>query len=254
MFSKSVKGVVVVVLAALFFACVGMTTASLADAHDQKPTKLAPGVYHVPLILPESLEPRRAELEQNFIAAQKNLRKFAKKYGWESLTETPLVDQVEIYDTKDSFDQRAVSLSPDLRGKPIPITFSAAVEKNILFAVTPEVFDTNCSKEREPQGYIKLLTHELAHRLHSRIVKGDEDKMGPIWFFEGFAVYAADQYSSEPQLTAPEIWAIVDAKDRGSYPKYKAVFIHFLQGLTLQNYVRQASEENFSTWLRARAG
>jgi hypothetical protein len=245
----------VMVLAVIFCACVGttMTHYSKASPHDQKPIKLAPGVYDVPLILSRSLEPRREEFRQHIITAQKNLRKFAKKHGWERLTDAPLVGQVEIYDTKAGFDQRAISFSPDLQGKPIPKTFSATVEKNILFAVTPEVCDLNFPQGQEPQSYTKLITHELAHRLEVRIVNGNEDKMGPIWFFEGFAIYAADQYvSNMPELTESEIWAIVDSKDRGSYPKYKAVFIHFLKGLTLQDYVKHASEENFSKWLRAK--
>jgi hypothetical protein len=68
------------------------------------------------------------------------------------------------------------------------------------------------------------MIHEMAHRLHARIV-GDEQKMGPIWFWEGFAVYAADQYlSNTPDLTETELWSIIDAKERGSYRNYRAVF------------------------------
>ena len=252
MFSNSSR---VMVLQLIFCACVGITmTQDLkVSGHDQEPTKLAPGVYDVPLKLSQSLEPRREEFRQYLITAQKNLRKFAEKHGWESLTDTPLIGQAEIYDTKVDFDQRAMSLSPEMQGKPIPKTFSAAIEKDVLFAVTPDVYDSNLPQGQEPQAYTKLITHELAHRLEVRIVNGDEDKMGPIWFFEGFAIYAADQYvSNMPKLTEPEIWAIVDSKDRGSYPKYKAVFIHFLKDLPLRDYVKHASEENFNKWLRAR--
>ena len=74
--------------------------------------------------------------------------------------------------------------------------------------------------------------------------------MGPIWFFEGFAVYVADQYvGSTPNLSESEIWQVVDATKRGSYPKYKAVFIHFLKGTTLSEYMKQAGEPDFTKWL-----
>jgi hypothetical protein len=55
------------------------------------------------------------------------------------------------------------------------------------------------------------------------------------------------------KLTDAEVWAIVYAKERGSYPKYKEVFIHFLKGVTLQEYVKQAGRDNFTQWLHEKS-
>lgn len=140
-----------------------------------------------------------------------------------------------------------------MKGKPIPKTFCAGIEKDIFFSVTPEIADANFPEGKEADGFIRLITHELAHRLHVRIVKGEEEKMGPIWFFEGFAVYAADQYKGNiPQLNEAEIWAIVDAKERGSDRKYKFVFEHFLKDDPLPDYMKQAGDPIFAALLRKR--
>jgi len=245
--------ILLLIMVNLTFVGTPMSSASNAGGQDKKLIELAPGVYDVPIVLPPSLEPRREEFRQDFIAAQKRLREFATKNGWEHLTDAPFVKQAEIYDTKAGYDGRVYALSPNLQGKPIPKTFSAGIEDDVFFAVSPEICDENFPEGKEPDSYIKLITHELAHRLHVRILNGNEDKMGPIWFFEGFAVYAADQYVAHPpDLTEADIWSIVDAKDRGSYRKYKVVFSHFLKGLTLPEYVKQASEPNFTAWLRSR--
>jgi hypothetical protein len=241
------------IVTATLLMCTGSISHLQAETHHE--AKIAPGVYDLPLKIPKSLESRRKELSQDCLAAQKNIREFAERNGWEKLTESPLVEAVEIYATKEDFDKAVCELSPELIGKPIPTTFSAAVEKNVFYAVTPEVYHDNNPKEREEQAYVKLLTHELAHRLETRIVNGNEDKMGPIWFFEGFAVYVADQYRATlPTLSEAEVWAIVNAKERGSYPKYKAVFIHFLKDVTIQEYVTHAGNDDFIAWLQQKTG
>jgi hypothetical protein len=75
--------------------------------------------------------------------------------------------------------------------------------------------------------------------------------VGPIWFYEGFAVFAADQYvANEPQPTNSEIWSIVEAKKRGSYQKYKTLFKHFLRHTTLQEYLEKAGSPSFLDWLK----
>ncbi len=61
----------------------------------------------------------------------------------------------------------------------------------------------------EDKSFEKLLTHEMAHRLHIRILDGNEEAMGPIWFFEGFAIYIADQLiKPEINLSKKEMYEI----------------------------------------------
>ncbi|MBX9568890.1 MAG: hypothetical protein K2X77_08340 [Candidatus Obscuribacterales bacterium] len=232
------------------------TKASLTLKRSAHPTSMKliePGVFDVPLVLSKSLEPRRSEFRQNVIDAQKKLRAFAKSNAWEQLTDKPLIKRVEVYDTKDGWDNRLRQFYPKEAPKVIPKTFSAAIEKDIFFAVSPDVYLKNYPDGKdEPRAFEKLITHELAHRLHVRICKGDESKMGPIWFWEGFAVYAADQLNyNRPNLSEREIWNIVDAKERGSYRKYNVVFRHFLKKTdSLSDYVSRAGKPDFMQWLK----
>ena len=221
------------------------------DSKNVRSTELSPGVYDVPIILPKSLEIRREEFRQDFTNAQTRIRNFAKQNGWESLTESSFVKQIEIFDTKNDFDNRIRSLSPEEASLKIPKTFSACIENGIFFLVAPEIYEINYADGREPDAYIKLMVHELAHRLHVAICKGDESKMGPIWFYEGFAIYAAKQLNEDkPKLSDAEIWSIVYKKDRGSYKSYNVVFRYFLKGKTLTNYLQKAGEPGFTEWLK----
>ncbi len=213
--------------------------------------QLEPGVFQVPLSLPPSLEPRRNEFESDLVEAQKQLRVFAVKNGWEKLDAAPLMKRAEIYDTKDDYDKHVYELEPNLRGKPIPKTFTAGIEKDIFFAVSPAICDEVFPVGREKDSYTKLILHELAHRLHVRIVNGQEEKMGPVWFYEGFAVTTADQYSVvAPNLSETEIWEVAEAKQRGSYLKYRTVFLHLLQKHTLHELIEHAGSPDFVGWLK----
>jgi hypothetical protein len=61
-------------------------------------------------------------------------------------------------------------------------------------AVSPELYAENYPEGIEEDSYEKLLAHKIAHGLHIRILNGDEGRMGPTWFFEGFAIYAVEQF------------------------------------------------------------
>jgi hypothetical protein len=98
--------------------------------------------------------------------------------------------------------------------------------------------------------------HELAHRLHVRLVDGHEDRMGPMWFWEGFATYVADQFPGNKPLTEAQMQQVVEAKERGSYRKYNAVFNHYLKqkNVSLADFVKHAGEPDFNDWLRTSPG
>jgi hypothetical protein len=222
-----------------------------ANSSEHELRQTAPGVFAVPLSLPKSLEPRRVEFERDLIEAQKRLRAFALKNGWVNLTDKPLMLRAEIYHKKDDYDKHIYELEPDLRGKPIPKTFVAGIEKDVFFAVCPEIVDEVFPQGREKDSYIKLIVHELVHRLHVRILNGQEEKMGPVWFYEGFAVYGADQLkAAAPKLTETQIWDVVNAKERGSYLKYRTVFDYFLTKHSLQELLEHAGDADFTAWLK----
>lgn len=209
------------------------------------------GVYKVPLILSGSLEPQREDLEEIIISAQRRILEFAKQYGWEELTKESFMQKVEIYAEKEEFDRNLLEVSGEPPTTQLPKEYSAALEKRVLIAVSPELYDQNYPEGIEEKSFEKLLTHEIAHRLHVRILKENEEAMGPIWFFEGFAIYAAGQFEkTSPELSPDEIWEIVRSAKRGSYKKYATIFRYFLQKTSLHELIKHAGEKDFIHWLQ----
>jgi len=116
-------------------------------------------------------------------------------------------------------------------------------------SVSPTLYSRIYPEGIENKSFEKLITHEMAHRLHVRILNGNESAMGPLWFFEGFAIYAADQFGNYT-LEPAEIWQIVRNTKRGSYKKYGAVFRYFLKRISIHELIEHAGQEDFLKWLR----
>jgi hypothetical protein len=201
--------------------------------------------------LPKSLEPQRREIELAFARADMRLRQFSKVYGWDKYADKPFIQVAKVFASKPDFDKRLREIGDVGAEVQLPVTYSAALEKEEFIAVSPEVYLKNYPDGKEADYYEKLITHEMAHRLHVRILQGREQKMGPVWFYEGFAIFAADQFvGREPKLSEEEIWRIVADKDRGSYIKYASVIRFFLKKATLQQLVIRAGDSDFITWLK----
>lgn len=154
----------------------------------KKPKMIEEGVYKILLVLAKSLEPQRDELEETLLLAQRRLRAFAVRNGWDNFVRERFADRAEIYDDKGAFDIafcRLGNVDPSIE---LPRTYSAALEKGVFIAVSPELYSKNY-----PEGV--------------------EDAMGPIWFYEGFAIYAAGQFETF-SLDSTEIWKIVRSTER----------------------------------------
>jgi hypothetical protein len=205
------------------------------------------------LLLTKTLEPRRSEFEGYIVKAMENVRAFAAKYGWSSLVHESFFDKVMIFDVKNDFDRTLLELCKMDPGMVLPESYCGALEERNLIAVSPEYYAKVYPQGIEPDSYIKLLTHEICHRLHVRILNGDEEAMGPVWFFEGFAIFAADQFTqSKLKLTKEEIWNIVEEPRRGSYEKYSHVFKYFVNKIPLKELVANAKREDLADWLKSR--
>ncbi|MCK4453295.1 hypothetical protein KAU59_02960 [candidate division WOR-3 bacterium] len=201
--------------------------------------------------MPALLEPQRNEFERTLTAAQKRLKDFAGKNGWEAFIKESFVDRAEIFDNKNNFDQAFLKLHGEDPSTKLPKTVSAALEKKIFIAVSPKLYRQNYPEGIEEKSFEKLITHEMAHRLHIRILNGDEHAMGPIWFFEGFAIYAAGQFEkSQAKLNSTEIWEIIKEQERGSYKNYSFVFRYFLTRVSINDLVERAGKKDFLDWLR----
>jgi hypothetical protein len=201
----------------------------------------------IPLILPATLENRRTEFDGYLIAALENIRTFAIRCGWEELTVEPFMDSVMIFDNKHNFNIALLTLAGADTSMNLPDTYLAALENRTLMAMTPEYYAMIYPEGIEDQSYPKLLTHEIAHRLHIRILNGDEEAMGPVWFYEGFAIFAANQFvASELDLSKREMTDILNDPERGSYVRYNSIFRYFVSQIPLKELVEKAKMDTFN--------
>jgi len=207
-----------------------------------------PGIYKIPLVLPESLEAQRGSLEQSLLNAQRRLREFALGNGWGHFVEERFAHRAEIYDDQRSFVQALLTAAGADSSTELPKEVSAALEKGVFMSVSPAVYSRIYPEGIEEAAFEKLIAHEMAHRLHIRILGGNEDAMGPTWFFEGFAIYAAGQFS-DASLPPDEVWKVVRETERGSYRRYAAVMRHFLKRTSIQDLVTRAGDGDFLDWL-----
>ncbi|MBN2174474.1 MAG: hypothetical protein JW731_10090 [Bacteroidales bacterium] len=205
---------------------------------------------HYHLVLPSELVYRHEEFEMNVSAATNNIYEFANQYGWKEFTEEPFMDSVMIFGTKKEFDKTLLMIAGADTTISLPETYCAALENRTLMAVSPEIYASVYPQGIEDKSYEKLLTHEIAHRLHVRILKGDEDAMGPVWFFEGFALFAADQFrNTDLHLSTGEMKQIINDPDRGSYLKYAVLFRVLVKKVLLKELIEKAGEEGFNEWV-----
>lgn len=195
------------------------------------------------LVLPESLVSRKNELDSMVRYALEQLSAFAVRYGWDSLVREPIMDSVMIFDDKKLFDKTLLILGDADTTMILPDTFCGALEKRTLTVMTPEYYARVYPEGIEKHSYEKLLIHEMAHRLHIRILNGNEEAMGPVWFYEGFAIFAADQFAeSNVQLSDSERMEIMNDPERGSYLKYGAIFRYYASKFAVPELVRNAGK------------
>jgi hypothetical protein len=209
------------------------------------------GVYDIPMWLSESLEPQRPVLQKTILAAQRRLRIFSQRHHWQHHTQEPFAKRFRVHSDKAAFDHDLLEicgLDPTLE---LPPTYCAALEQGVLMSVSPELYRNLYPEGDEENAFEKLLTHEMAHRLHIRILNGDENAMGAVWFYEGFALYAAGQFEKNaPPLKMTEIWDIVNDPERGSYKKYASVFQYFVHKASIHQLVENAAKDEFLEWLK----
>lgn len=209
------------------------------------------GVFDLPLHLPTELEPQRESLRGALLAAQRRLRDFAARHGWWVHVEQPFAKRFQVYADKPAFDRDLLELCNLDVNIELPATYCAALEQGVLLSISPELYRALYPEGDEAHAFEKLLCHEMAHRLHIRLLSGDEDAMGAVWFYEGFALYAAGQFETNaPVLQPAEIWEIVSDPERGSYRRYAAVFQHFARLAALPELVARASRADFVDWLK----
>lgn len=179
--------------------------------------------------------------------AFKRLNRFLKD---QNLSQTPvenLVDEVIHFESKELFDSHMMRLTNG-QMKSIPKTYVAAGDGGVLRIVSMKAY-LKIHPEHTKKDYINILVHESAHIFHSKTY-GDEG-MGPIWFFEGFAIFAANQYINEVKLSEDQMKSITAAKERGDYKKYGFIVRDLEKTYSLKEMLQKAKDEpnNFLNFL-----
>jgi len=225
-------------------ACSGIATAKNGNIA-AKPQDICT----VPVILPASLEPQRQEIEAYFSKARVRSIRFAKENNLESYWKC-FIDRAQIYDSKKDFDRAMLAASGENPDTQVPKTFSAVLENRVFMGVSPKLYAENCPKCVDTDYYEKIIAHEIAHRLHVSILGGKEDDMGPVWFYEGFAVYAAGQFeNSTLAMTPSEMLTAVDSPERGDYRSYLLIFKHLRTKALVPELVSKARKKDFMDWV-----
>ncbi len=199
------------------------------------------------VILPESLEARKSEFVENVNCAKENIRKFSKKNGWEGLSTDTYFDSVMIFDVKKEFDVTFLTLTGKNPGMTVPGNYCAALEERTLLCMSPEYCEQVLPDGSEEHFYDKMITHEIAHKLQINILKGDEGATGPVWFCEGFAMYAAKQFeNSDIELSKDEMIKIIKNPKQGDYEKYAFIFRYLVEIIPLKDLVEKAGNKDFN--------
>ncbi|NCB37969.1 MAG: hypothetical protein EOM80_04295 [Erysipelotrichia bacterium] len=202
---------------------------------------------NIPIILQAGLSSRRKDFVDYLLMAKSRLESFAHNYGWQHLTEKAFVDTWEIYDDKKAFDRRICEMAGMPIDTELPVTYSAVLEQRILISVTPELYRQNYPQGDEAEAFSKLLCHEMAHRLHIRILDGNEEAMGPVWFYEGFALFSAGQFEHSFQpLTKDKLLAMFSEHERGNYQHYAYAFRQLaIMAESFQEFIFWPSQPDF---------
>jgi hypothetical protein len=130
----------------------------------------------------------------------------------------------------------------------------AALENRILMAVCPNEF-LRLSPEyaKWNDSWQRLLAHEITHRFHVNLLHGNEDAMGPSWFYEGFAVFGAGQNLDEGLMYNSALEALSSVHEKGplAYRRYVAAVRFFMQTKPLDKLIEHAGKPDFEDWLKA---
>lgn len=206
------------------------------------------------VICSKDLTARRETYAAQVSAAYDIILRFAEQNGWEKHLLAPLFNSIEVFASQGELWSK-LRLVSGSREKKLPAEgLSAAICESSLMILIPEEY-----RKIRPEynvidkAWTRLIAHEMAHQLHIRVI-GAEEKMGPKWFYEGFAMYVAGQQFGHQITSAKEAIEATKAESRESYPKYVAAFEFFIKDMNLESILQRASDRDFEAWLTAHSG
>jgi hypothetical protein len=208
-------------------------------------------VFPLSVELPPSLQGEQALYEEMFATAQRRMMTCAFSHGWKEEVAHPFLVRALIFDSREAFQHEVRRRFSLPLAQAIPGSYAAIIQAGVFCGVSREIYAGQYGGAPERDYYEKLICHELCHELHIRILNYREELMGPVWFYEGFAIYGSGQFEgSIPELTEQEIWKIAESTKRMNYRNYAAMMRFFLRFAALREMVVRAGTVDFVPWLR----
>ncbi len=188
---------------------------------------------------------RDPKVERELIGAVNQILEFSNSNHLGVKKSEQFIAEADVYGSKFSFD-KFIEASPNWKaGVKVPATYVGIGEKKKLFVVSWPVYQGIHPNDSRHE-YGKLIVHESAHLFHVAYLKGDEEKMGPMWFFEGFACFVADQYR---EAVLPRNFAsVINTSERGNYKDYVAIFSELRKKYSVRELLDKAHDKDFNNW------
>jgi hypothetical protein len=207
------------------------------------------------LTLPAGEEHRRRWYAEQVVAAHETIAAFAAEHGWASRVR-PFFQHVEVFADQEGLWARLRPTFGLADDAPLPTPgLAGALERGVLHAVTPEAYARVQPRYgAAPGAYARLLAHEMAHRLHIAVLDGDEERMGPAWFYEGFAIVASGDLGGLEVATADDLWRHARAEGPGAYAHYAAALRCLAARIPLPELVARAGGAGFERWIAGPLG
>ena len=175
---------------------------------------------------------------------------FAAENGWSSQASSLSAVRVLVAPSQEALRQFLLGLDK-LQGDDPPALLAAALPGTIAITDEPVIRCLRPEYLGIERGWVRVLAHEFVHLLHQAIIGGDEDGMGPPWFYEGFACLGAGQQlgRSFAGCSPERVIAALSVEGRERYPIYEAAVRFFAKRHALRVLVEQARLPGFQAWL-----
>lgn len=205
--------------------------------------------------LPAHLENERPVLTREVQAGVQEVVDTFERWGF-PLKEAPLIERVQVFDDVTDL-KTTLAKHTGMAEELIPATFAGMVDQKTLFLVTPRLYRTTWedlypSFAWDANTYRRLIVHEAAHAAHARIatdLHGTEDGMGPQWFFEGLACYAAGQFKAAEPFNRAQFSGLLakidEGKGRVSYVDYARLVKTLALSVPVGTLMRHAPDPGF---------
>lgn len=180
----------------------------------------------------------------------KILSDFAIVNGLGEYSQIPFIMEMKVFDRHDEFIT-TLSQRMQIEEDGILTTHCAIVHEGVLYIMTDQYYSEVYPQGIEPFSYSKLIAHELAHILHIRCLNGEASKMGPIWFREGLAIFASNQFSStKTTLSKQHISKILSSNTKAYYLYFGQLVRKLLEKTNLLTAIAKAFQTGFSDWVK----